>query len=400
MGRIAVNHVWKQFQLRHDRADSVAGLLWQMVPGRRSHMVKRPFWALQDIAFAMEQGDSVGIIGQNGSGKSTLLKILSQTMRATRGNIEVSGRVSGLIELGAGFHPDFTGRENVILNASILGIRRREIEKKMDEIVDFAEIPSFMDTPVKYYSSGMHARLGFAVATSVDPEILIVDEVLAVGDEAFQQKCMDRILRMKREGVSILLVSHGLDSIERLMSHAVWIDKGIMRASGSPRDVVRAYREDILDQSAAVPEDAQEKATVSGQTLLELVHSEIGVAGKTQERVASGSRLTIISTWENLHGTPWTGHLEFVVRRPDGLEVLNMSTLRDLQPVQFPVGRHTVSVNIPELWLTTGRYEVDVSLLNEDGRRLQMWQPMLSFEVQSLERTPGLLAMPHAWQVE
>lgn len=398
MGRIVVDHVWKQFQLRHDRADSVAGLLWQMVPGRRSHMVKRPFWALQAIAFAMEQGDSVGIIGQNGSGKSTLLKILSRTMQPTRGHIEVSGRVSGLIELGAGFHPDFTGRENVILNASILGIRRREIERKMDEIIDFAEIPAFMDTPVKYYSSGMHARLGFAVATSVDPEILIVDEVLAVGDEAFQQKCMDRIFRMKREGISILLVSHGLDSIERLMNHAVWIDKGIMRADGNPRDVVRAYREGILEQTAKA--DATQEIAGSGDAVVELVKAEVQQDGKSQERIASGSRLTLTTRWQNLTGLMWTGHLEVVIRRPDGLEVLNMSTLRDLQPIRFPLGAHTISLNVPELWLTSGRYEIDASLLNEEGRRLQMWQPMLSFEVQAMERTPGLLAVPHVWQVE
>ncbi len=398
MGRIVVNRVWKQFQLRHDRADSVAGLLWQMVPGKRSRMTTSPFWALQDISFVMEQGESVGIIGQNGSGKSTLLKILSRTMLPTVGNIDVTGRVSGLIELGAGFHPDFTGRENVILNASILGIRRREIEKKMDEIIDFAEIPGFMDTPVKYYSSGMHARLGFAVAISVDPEIFIVDEVLAVGDEAFQQKCMDRIFRMKREGVSILLVSHGLDSIERLMNHAVWVDKGVMRSSGIPRDVVRAYREDILGQSAA-PEGMHEPGSGADNLFLELVKAEVMVDGRVQERVASGSRLTVTSRWQNLSGSLWKGHLECVVRRPDGLEVLNMSTMRDLQPISFPLGTHAVSLNIPELWLTSGRYEIDVSLLNEEGRRLQMWQPMLSFEVQSMEKTPGLFAVPHSWQV-
>lgn len=399
MGRILVDHVWKQFQLRHDRADSVGGLLWQMVPGRRSHMVTRPFWALQDISFVMEQGDSVGIIGQNGSGKSTLLKILSQTMRPTLGNVGVSGRVSGLIELGAGFHPDFTGRENVILNASILGIRRKEIEKKMDEIIEFAEIPSFMDTPVKYYSSGMHARLGFAVATSVDPEILIVDEVLAVGDEAFQQKCMDRIFRMKREGISILLVSHGLDSIERLMNHAVWIDKGVMRATGNPREVVKAYREDAMGQST-FSEGMHEEQIELGEKVVELMRAEVVADGGVSERIRSGSGLALKTEWSNVRGLPWTGHLEFVVRRPDGLEVLNLSTLRDLRPVVFSSGSNQVSVDIPEIWLTSGRYEVDASLLNEEGRRIQLWQPMVSFEVQSLERTPGLLAVPHTWRVD
>jgi ABC-type multidrug transport system ATPase subunit len=320
-------------------------------------------------------------------------------MRPTQGSVTVSGRVSGLIELGAGFHPDFTGRENVILNASILGIRRREIEQKMDEIIEFAEIPSFMDTPVKYYSSGMHARLGFAVAISVDPEILIVDEVLAVGDEAFQQKCMDRIFRMKREGVSILLVSHGLDSIERLMNRAVWIDQGVMRATGNPRDVVKAYRENILGQTVAA-DAMQEKETGSGESVLELEHAEVRADGERRERIPSGSRLTLATRWRNLLGAPWTGHLEFVVRRPDGLEVLNLSTLRDLVPVAFSAGTQALAVDISGLWLTSGRYEVDVALLNAEGRRLQLWQPLLSFEMQALEHTPGLLAMPHQWQVE
>ena len=240
---IEVEHVWKQFLLRRDRADSIGQLLFRMLPSfRRPRPKAEPFWALRDVSFTVEQGKSLGIIGNNGSGKSTMLKLLTRTMRPTRGTIRVQGRISALIELGAGFHPDFTGRENIYLNASILGFTRREIEGKIPEIIEFSELEPFIDTPVKYYSSGMHARLGFAVATAVQPDILIVDEVLAVGDEGFQKKCMDKILAMKRQGVSILLVSHALDTIEALMDEAIWLDHGEVRAAGSPKEVVQAYR--------------------------------------------------------------------------------------------------------------------------------------------------------------
>jgi ABC-type polysaccharide/polyol phosphate transport system ATPase subunit len=175
-------------------------------------------------------------------------------MQPTRGTVFTRGKISALIELGAGFHPDFTGRENVILSASILGVRRREVERRMDDIIDFAEIGPFIDTPVKYYSSGMQARLGFSVAIHVQPDILIVDEVLAVGDEAFQRKCLDRILDMKRRGVTILLVSHDLGAIQRITDRAVWIDRGAMRASGPPDQVIGAYQTSLTAAgSCALP---------------------------------------------------------------------------------------------------------------------------------------------------
>ena len=240
---IDIEHVWKRFVLRKDRADSVGQLLFRMLPvSRAQRSSPETFWALQDVSVAVEHGQSLGIIGNNGSGKSTLLKLLTRTMLPTKGTIRTSGRISALIELGAGFHPDFTGRENIFLNASILGFTRREIAGRLDEIIDFAELEAFIDTPVKYYSTGMNARLGFSVATAVDPEILIVDEILAVGDEGFQKKCMERILSMKKLGVSILLVTHSLDSIIELMDDTIWIDRGVVQAYGMPSVVVAQYR--------------------------------------------------------------------------------------------------------------------------------------------------------------
>lgn len=244
MRRIVVDHVWKRFLLRKDRADSVGQLLVRMLP-RRNTQAPEPIWALQDVSFEMDDGTSMGIIGSNGSGKSTLLKLITKTMTPTHGDVVVRGKVSALIELGAGFHPDFTGRENIILNASILGIRRREIESRIDDIVDFAGIAPFIDVPVKYYSSGMHARLGFSVAIHVQPEILLVDEVLAVGDEDFKHRCMERIAHLRRSGVSILMVSHDLGAVRQLADRALWIDRGILRADGEPNDVVEQYLKSV-----------------------------------------------------------------------------------------------------------------------------------------------------------
>ncbi len=241
MASIQVDRVWKRFVLKRDRPDSVGQLMVQMLPWH-TRPKSTPFWALQDVSFSVGPGESIGIVGDNGSGKSTLLKILTRTMLPTSGRVAVRGKVSSLIELGAGFHPDFSGRENIVLNASILGIDRRTILKRMDEIIDFAGIEAFIDTPVKYYSTGMNARLGFSVAIHVDPEIMVVDEVLAVGDEAFQRRCDERITRMRQSGISFVLVTHGLSSVERLTDKAIWLSHGLVRAAGAPRDVVAAYR--------------------------------------------------------------------------------------------------------------------------------------------------------------
>lgn len=241
---VTVEHVWKRFLLKRDRADSVGQMLFRMLPNFRpgNKPTVEPFWALKDVGFEVIRGQGLGIVGDNGSGKSTLLKLLTRTMLPTRGSINVTGKVSALIELGAGFHPDFTGRENVYMNGSILGLTRKEVQRALPAIIDFAELSAFIDTPVKYYSSGMHARLGFAVATAVMPDVLIVDEVLSVGDESFQKKCMEKIQQMKKNGVSILLVSHALDTVTELMDEALWIHKGVVRATGEPTEVVAQYR--------------------------------------------------------------------------------------------------------------------------------------------------------------
>jgi ABC-2 type transport system ATP-binding protein/lipopolysaccharide transport system ATP-binding protein len=201
----------------------------------------RPVWALRDVSLEVGLGEVVGIIGPNGAGKSTLLKVIARVLRPTRGRVRVWGRVVPLIELGAGFHPELTGRENVYLNAAVLGHSRQDTDARFASIVEFAELGDFIDAPLRTYSTGMVARLGFAVATAWEPDILIVDEVLAVGDEAFQQKCRERIEMFRRRGVTVLLVSHNMNQVQSMCTRAVWLHQGRVRAVGPPAEVVRAY---------------------------------------------------------------------------------------------------------------------------------------------------------------
>lgn len=233
---IEVIDLSKRFRLYANRAGSLKeGILAR---GRKRY---DDFWALRDVSLAIESGTTFGFIGHNGSGKSTMLRCITGIYKPTSGRVEVSGRVSALLELGSGFHPDLTGRENVYLNASILGLSKREIDDVFDDIVDFAGIGQFIDTPVKVYSSGMYVRLGFAVAVHVRPEILIVDEVIAVGDEEFQRRCFDHIYRLRNEGVTIVLVSHSLGLVQTMCDRVAWFDRGHLMAEGPAVEVVSSY---------------------------------------------------------------------------------------------------------------------------------------------------------------
>ncbi|MCU1373084.1 MAG: transporter ATP-binding protein [Actinomycetia bacterium] len=242
---IEVDDVSKRFRLSTDHHDSIKERVVQF--GRRSP--RREFWALRDIAFDVPEGSTIGLLGHNGSGKSTLLKCIGGILRPTTGEIRRRGRLASLLELGAGFHPDLTGRENVYLNASILGLSKRDIDVRFDDIVGFAELENFIDQQVKHYSSGMYVRLGFSVAINVDPEILLIDEVLAVGDENFQRKCLDRIKQFQRDGVTIAFVTHAPDLVRQICDMAVVLDEGVQVTHAKPSEAVRLFREHLLSRA-------------------------------------------------------------------------------------------------------------------------------------------------------
>lgn len=233
-------------------------LLQMLFRGRKQYY--REFWALRDVSFDVKRGETVAIIGRNGSGKSTLLQLLCGTLTPTAGVVEVAGRIAALLELGAGFNPEFTGKENVFLNAAILGLSRTQIEERFSQIEDFAEIGSFIDQPVKTYSSGMYVRLAFSVAIHTDPQVLVVDEALSVGDARFQAKCLNRIKQMKEDGVSILFVSHDINAVRSLCDRAIWLDKGGIRLSGQVFPVTAEYTEFMFDDVASRSETASTPA--------------------------------------------------------------------------------------------------------------------------------------------
>lgn len=238
--RIDVNHVTIRFNKGNLKVDNLKEYVIRMV---KKELMFQEFFAVKDVSFQVKEGEAWGVIGTNGSGKSTILKAISGILKPYKGTIMVNGTVAPLIELGAGFDPEMTARENIFLNGCILGHSRKFMEEHFDEIVDFAEIRDFLDSPIKNYSSGMKARLGFAVATMVRPDILIVDEVLAVGDFKFRQKCNARMREMLEKGTTLLLVSHTIEDIERLCSHAIWLDKGVCQKVGDVKEVCQAYKE-------------------------------------------------------------------------------------------------------------------------------------------------------------
>jgi lipopolysaccharide transport system ATP-binding protein len=238
--RIGANR-GKYLSLREELARTAHGVLRRFAVTHHPVPSQEDFWALKDVSFSVQEGEAVGIIGRNGAGKSTLLKILSQITPPTEGKLTLRGRVASLLEVGTGFHPELTGRENVFLNGAILGMRREEIRRKFDEIVAFAEVEKFLDTPVKRYSSGMYVRLAFAVAAHLEPEILIIDEVLAVGDAQFQKKCLGKMGEVAKQGRTVLFVSHNMVAIEHLCTHCVLLDKGSVYQRGTPAVVTAAY---------------------------------------------------------------------------------------------------------------------------------------------------------------
>ena len=366
---IEIDHVSKRFRLFREKPSSLKARLIS------SRSRAEDFWALRDVAFEVREGESLGLIGHNGSGKTTLLKVIAGILRPTEGTVRMRGRMAALLELGAGFHPELTGRENVYLNASFLGLTRRDTDRVYDDIVSFAEIPQFMDNQVKFYSSGMLVRLGFAVAVHVDPEILLVDEVLAVGDEAFQAKCLNRIRGFQAEGRTIVLVTHALDTVRQVCDRAVMLDHGELYAKGDPLDVVHELRYVLLRTDPNfTPEE--------GSREVELV--EVGLIrddGSTERPVRVGEDLTIqIDAKANQPVTDLVASFQV-------LDSANYPVVDGREPVGPIEGKKRVRFDLRDLPLVPGRYFVTVGLeAGESGRLLHVQTQRYWFEVVDEER--------------
>jgi lipopolysaccharide transport system ATP-binding protein len=340
---------------------------------------KTVFWALRDVTFDVTEGETLGIIGRNGAGKSTLLKILSRIMAPTEGRVEAYGRVSSLLEVGTGFHPELTGRENIFLNGAILGMKQGEIRRKFDAIVAFAEVELFIDTPVKHYSSGMYVRLAFAIAAHLEPEILIVDEVLAVGDAAFQRKCLGKMSDVAQRGRTVLFVSHNMTAVRDLCRRTLWLDDGRVEAEGSSDRVVSEYLKRSLTPSThRVWKDT---ATAPGNDAFRLYYAAIRPAGGSPEEHLSVR-------------TPFTIEFEYWNLRPDAyvniyLQLYNEENvlLFEAGPIHaplwrpLPVGLHRDVCHIPADLLNNGIYRATLQVLNRRGEMIHTEPEVLTFEV-------------------
>ena len=293
---VIVDGVSKRFQLTLDRPLSLKEAWTGLRPGsgRPSRRVRsEPFWALRDVSLEVPRGSMYGLVGRNGSGKSTLLRVMAGIYRPTEGRVEIEGRTSALLELGAGFHPALSGRENIYLNASVLGVPKSQIDQRVEQIVEFAGLEEFIDSPVKIYSSGMYVRLGFAVAVHVDPEILIVDEVVAVGDEEFQLRCFSHLESLRSQGVTIVLVSHDLGMLRANCDQIAWLNRGLLAAEGDPQDVINAYL-DTIDTEGAASVGHRSRPDTEEETPLRITNLEFfDEAGHQPRSFVSGDLLVV-----------------------------------------------------------------------------------------------------------
>ena len=336
------------------------------------------FWALQDINFEIQQGDRVGIIGRNGAGKSTLLKILSRITEPTRGRVTIHGRVASLLEVGTGFHPELTGRENIFLNGAILGMSRKEIQRKFDEIVDFAEVEKFLDTPVKRYSSGMYVRLAFAVAAHLEPEILVVDEVLAVGDYQFQNKCLGKMQEVGEDGRTVLFVSHNMGAVNKLCEKAILLQKGEVLGIGEARRIVEQYMQvgEVKNKYEALGSSSNKKACFISA---EIQGHEYGEAIDIIEEIVLSVRFAVNEVLPELE-------VSFSVFDKNNTKITYscLSAARGGRLIQVRPGRYDYQVDIPPRYFAAGTYSITLGLHQPNIELYDRIENVLTLQVKDL----------------
>jgi ABC-type polysaccharide/polyol phosphate transport system ATPase subunit len=431
MNAIELTNVTKVYR-RYARKKQFATLKSALLKGSliQDLQPEEKFPALQGVSFTVAAGKTYGIIGRNGSGKSTALKVVAGITKPTTGTVKVNGRISALIELGAGFHPEISGRENVFINGIMLGLTKREIARRFDEIVEFAELKDFIDAPVKTYSSGMYMRLGFAVAIHVDPDVLLVDEVLAVGDEGFTHKCLDKFSEFKRRGKTILLVTHSLGLVERFCDDALWLDGGKVRGEGDPRRVVGAYLTDVErseeqllaaaeshtarlqsgdagapggppgDLPVPIEEPADMQRSVEGRW----GSREIEITGVTLTD-ASGAVSHIFQS-----GEPMSVHARVRAHAPtadfvfgialynaEGVTCYGTNTAIERFVPEDIRGDGEVTFSIDTLDLVDGTYKLDVAVHNSDHRPYDYHRLLYTFRVKSRTSDVGIYRPKHTW---
>jgi lipopolysaccharide transport system ATP-binding protein len=410
---IASEGVSKRFRRQTvDPHTTLKSALVNLVRRRSRSDEEGMFQVLRDITFTVRQGQVLGIIGRNGSGKSTLLKLLAGIYRPDRGTIGVHGRVGALLELGAGFHPEFSGRENVLINGIVLGLSKREVRQRFDAIVRFAELEAFIDEPVKTYSTGMFMRLGFAVAVHAAPDILLIDEILAVGDESFQQKCFDQLAAFRRLGKTIVLVSHDLATVERWSDEALWLDNGVIQERGTPRRVIDRYREGMVAQEEKVTladhhriEEAVQDAPAmetsnrwGSQEVTIVAVQMLDAAGEERYVYHSGEQTRVVIHYR-VHCQVEDPVFGIAILRGDGLCCYGSNT--DIEGITLPpLGEQgTVEICLEHLALIAGTYFFDVAVHARNGYPYDYHHQLYAFTVQSELRDIGVFRIPHRWAI-
>jgi ABC-type polysaccharide/polyol phosphate transport system ATPase subunit len=393
MNDLIFDDVSKRYLVRREIDDDATKHPWiRKINALRKK--KEQFWALQHVSFTVARGETVGIIGHNGAGKSTILKLLANITAPTSGQMIINGRLSALIEVGSGFHPELTGRENIFLNGAILGMRRAEIAAKLDSIVDFAGVRPFLDVPVKRFSSGMYVRLGFSIASHLDPDILLLDEVLAVGDAAFQEKCLSRIEALRRAGTTIVFISHDLAAVERICDRVILLRRGEVASTGTPREIIAEYQSHI-DPSRI-------------NTMKTAVEDDRAVIESLTFRAPDGSRPAVFHT-----GDPIMAHIEYeahheirdavfeiFVRTGDLTELCQLTTETSGDVIDLPVGRGTLTFRCNELGLQPGMYHANVCVKERVASEAINWQyQAATLRVDPGKVTRGWYYQANSWQI-
>jgi ABC-type polysaccharide/polyol phosphate transport system ATPase subunit len=393
-GEISVESVSRRFRVHSREARTLKDLFVQ-----RGRTEPTDVWALRDVSIAVDRGEAVGLIGRNGSGKTTLLRLVAGIIKPTTGRVETEGRIGSLLELGAGFHLDFTGRENVFLNGAIQGLRRADIRQRFDEIVAFAELEHAIDRPVRTYSSGMTMRLGFAIAAFLDADILLLDEVFAVGDEAFQRKCFGRIFRFKQEGGTIVFVSHDASAVERLCERSVLLEAGRVAFNGPTREAVVRYRRalaedtDPAERGAGLREWGSGEATIASAAL-------VGQEGAERLQFLSGEPFALRIDVVAVDGVP-PPRLQLELRDDAGTLVAGDAV--DLGRLGWAAGngKRGIRFEIGELPLADGRFHLRLGLTDESGERLYHWlDDALAFVVYPGRGERGVVRFEGSWTLE
>jgi lipopolysaccharide transport system ATP-binding protein len=402
---IDLNGVAKRYRLR--RGWHVTSLRDEVVR-LGSRLLGRPvepreeFWALRDVTFSLERGEILGLVGMNGAGKSTLLKILSKVTVPTRGSFVARGRLGALIEIGAGFHPELSGRENIFLNGAIMGMSRREVQGKFDRIVSFAEVERFIDTPIKHYSSGMQMRLGFAVAAHTDPDILLIDEILAVGDASFQAKCLNKLAELKEEDKTIILVSHNLTTITEHSKRVLWLDQGAVRMIGEPDAVVDAFLEHVTEEIGSDDEAGGLGGRDIGKEISILGVSLADEFQHPQSRFDRGDAVLIDVAYSASQAMPGAVFL-ISIQDVQGYPLGGVSTDPDAVKINGAIDRGVVRLRLDPLILNKGVYTLSVHALDPGTKRYydikrRAARVLVDGERASSRQASGHVYYPHQWE--